>query len=209
MKTFKTAFLSLLMTFVLAGTASAHVVVKPGDAATGTFQTFTVGVPNEKGGSVVTIKLLIPEGVTNVTPNEKPGWTIATEKTGEGEEAVTTSITWSGGAVTENRRDDFSFSAKTPDQATDLQWKAYETYDNGVTISWDKSAEEQPKKEDGSPDFSKSGPFSVTKVAAKETADTTAAATTSNGSDTTARTMAGVGIALGLLSFALVTRKQK
>ncbi len=205
----KTAVLSLLMTVVFAGTASAHVVVKPGDVATGTFQTFSVGVPNEKGGSVVTVKLLIPEGVTSVTPTVKPGWTIQTEKTGEGEAAVTKSITWTGGTISTGLRDDFTFSAKTPDQATELQWKAYETYDNGLTVAWDKSAADQPKKADGKPDFSTAGPFSVTKVAAKAATD--AAATDKHdeaSSDTVARSLAGAALAVGLLSFAIVTRKK-
>lgn len=207
MKSIKTALLSLGLTFVFAASASAHVVVKPGDVATGTYQTFTVGVPNEKGGSVVMVKLTIPENVSSVTPTEKPGWTIETETTGTGEEKVVKSITWKGGTIGEGRRDDFTFSAKTPDQAGEIQWKAYETYDNGLTVSWDKSSADQPKKADGSPDFSKSGPFSVTKVGATKTPEAVTAAS-SDSNDTLARTLAGAALAVGLLSFAVTTRKK-
>lgn len=199
---------TLATTFTLAASVSAHVVVKPGDVTTGAFQTFTMGVPNEKGGNVIMVKLLIPEGVTSVTPTVKQGWTIETEKSGEGETAVVKSITWKNGTVGTGLRDDFTFSAKTPDTATELQWKAYETYDNGLTVAWDKSATEQPKKADGKPDFSKSGPFSVTKVAAKPAA-TAKSAEASEGMDTLARTMSGAALAVGLVSFAIATNRKK
>lgn len=208
MKKLKTTILSLLMTFVFVGSASAHVVVKPADVTTGTYQTFSVGVPNEKGGNVVMVKLTIPENVTSVTPTEKPGWIIETEKTGEGEEAVVKSITWKGGIIGDGRRDDFSFSAKTPDQAADIQWKAYETYENGVTVAWDKTAAEQPKKADGSPDYSTNGPFSVTKVAPKAAATEVAKEEPTDSSDVIARTLGAAALLVSVVSFALVTRKK-
>lgn len=192
----------------LGSVVSAHVVVKPGDVTTGAFQTFTLGVPNEKGGNVVMVKLLIPEGVESVRPNVKTGWTITLDKVGEGEDALVKSITWSGGAVGPDLRDEFLFSAKTPAEPTELQWKAYETYDSGVTVSWDKTAAEQPKKADGSPDFSMSGPFSVTKVAAMVDQSAAQSADTKSKSDNTARTLAVAGMAIGLISFTLVTRKR-
>lgn len=209
MKKLRYVLLSLVAVFTLSSTASAHVVVKPGDVTTGSFQTFTMGVPNEKGGAVVAVKLLIPENVSSVTPTVKQGWTITTEKTGEGEAAVVKSITWTGGTIGTGLRDDFTFSAKTPDQAADLQWKAYETYDSGLTVAWDKSAGQQPKKADGSPDFSKSGPFSVTKVADKAAStDDSAATNSADSDDTVARALAGAALLVGLGSFALTARKK-
>lgn len=209
MKRLQYVLLSLVTVFTLSSTASAHVVVKPGDVTTGSFQTFTMGVPNEKGGAVVAVKLLIPDNVSSVTPTVKQGWTITTEKSGEGESAVVKSITWSGGTIGESLRDEFTFSAKTPDQAVDLQWKAYETYDSGLTVAWDKTASEQPKKADGSPDFSKSGPFSITKVAEKATNDDNASdASVTNKDDTVARALGGAALLIGLSSIAITARKK-
>lgn len=208
MSKFKNVLLTIAMTFLFVGSASAHIVVKPADATTGSYQTFVVGVPNESESSVVMVKLVIPESVSSVTPTVKQGWTIETEKTGTGEAAVVKSITWKGGNIGSGLRDDFTFSAKTPDTVTDLQWKAYETDADGKTISWDKTAETQPKKADGSPDFSASGPFSVTKVAAKATT-TVASGQATSSSDTAARTLAGAALAVSIASFALVTRKKK
>lgn len=149
----------------LIGTASAHVVVRPGDAKTGAYQVFTVSVPVERDSPTIKMKLDIPEGLASVTPTVKPGWTIQTDKRGQGEDAVVTAITWTGGEIGVGYRDEFTFSAKTPDQPTDLQWKAYQTYQNGTIVSWDQ----QPGLEEK--EGSASGPFSVTKVAADSAQD--------------------------------------
>lgn len=203
MKLRRFALATLTLATVMATGASAHVVVKPGDVATGSFQTFTMGVPNEKGGSVVKVKLLIPEGMQFVTPTVKQGWTIETEKTGEGEEAVVKSITWSGGAIGGGLRDDFTFSGKTPDEPTKLEWKAYETYDNGVTVAWDQTAEEAKDS-----DFSKSGPFSVTNVTANGGEAAAGTAPVSSSSDTVAKTLGGAALVVSVLAFALALRKK-
>src|SRR4029078_6241590 len=97
-----------------AGFASAHVVVKPNEVGAAAFQTFTVGVPVEKESPTVGLRLVIPEGVKYVSPNVKPGWKIDIKKQGEGEDAVVTEITWTGGEIPSGQRDDFVFSAQAP-----------------------------------------------------------------------------------------------
>jgi uncharacterized protein YcnI len=192
--------------------ASAHVVVRPAEVLTSGFQTFTVGAPNEKGVTFNKVELKIPEGLGHVSPVKMPGWDIEVEKEGSGEEAVATAIIWSGNEVESGFRQDFMFSARVPAEATELNWKAYQTYTNGQTVAWDLTEEEQPTKEDGSPDFSKSGPFSVTKVVA-ETEATTAlnrAEQTAADADSSATRAMYVGIAgvvVGLVGIYLATRK--
>lgn len=198
--------------FSFAGVASAHVVVKPGEAVTGAFMTFTVGVPVEKDIATTSVKLDIPTGLGHVMPTLKPGWTIQTEKEGRGEEAVVTSITWSGHEIGAGFRDDFTFSAKTPDKPTELQWKAYQTYADGSVVEWNLAEDNQPTKADGSPDFSKSGPFSVTKVTSETAAE--AAAKHANDNANSAQHAANRamyvglgGIVLGFAAVYLATRK--
>lgn len=203
---------AVALALVIQGTAAAHVTVKPGDALTGAFQNFTVGVPTEKDVPTVSVKLDIPAGLQNVSPNVKPGWTIDIEKEGEGESAKVKSITWSGGSIPAGFRDEFVFSAKTPAEKASLQWKAYQTYEDGQVVAWDRSKENQPKKADGSPDFSASGPFSTTVVAAQSSEAPNDASNGSDdkaGTDATARLIALAGLAAGLASFAVATRKQK
>ncbi len=163
--TIKASFGALLLAAIaLPASVSAHVVVKPAEVVTAGFQTFTIGVPNEKEVPTTKVRLDIPKGLNYVSPTKKQGWTISTEKSGSGEDATVTSITWENGTVEEGFREEFTFSAQVPAKATDLQWKAYQTYANGTVVAWDKADDKQK--------IENSGPFSVTKVVAQTEAET-------------------------------------
>jgi uncharacterized protein YcnI len=122
------------------------------------FQNFTIGVPVEKQVPSTAIRLVLPENLKYVTPNVKPGWNIEIKKHGEGESAKVTELIWSGGLIPAGQRDDFVFSAQVPPQTTTLQWKAYQTYQDGSVVAWE--ADPNSKSED----FSKVGPYSQTKI---------------------------------------------
>src|SRR4051812_36632548 len=92
----------------------AHVVVKPSQVGVGAFQTFSIGVPVEKDVPTIGLRLIVPEGLEYVSPNVKPGWRIAMKKSGTGENAKVTEISWTGGLIPAGQRDDFVFSAKVP-----------------------------------------------------------------------------------------------
>jgi uncharacterized protein YcnI len=201
------------LAFCLSGIASAHVAVKPGEVLTGAFQTFTVGVPVEKDIATTSVKLEVPKGLGHVTPTVKPGWTIQVEKEGTGEAAVVRSITWSGNEIGAGYRDDFTFSARTPDQPVDLQWKAYQTYADGSVVQWRLTEDKQPKNADGSPDFTNSGPFSVTKVLGESAQDTATKHAHHNAHDAqnaaNRALYAGMGgIVLGFAAIFFATRKR-
>ncbi len=153
--------LALIIFFTLTTTTSAHVVIRPDYVGTGSFQTFNIGVPTEEDTETTMIRLIIPDGLSYVTPTVKPGWTIETKMEGD----VVKEITWRGGSIPAHQRDDFTFNAKTPDHATTLLWKAYQSHKNGPTIAWDLApSAPQPQNFDGSPDFSTQGPLSQTIV---------------------------------------------
>ncbi len=198
-----------VVTLAFGSTASAHVTVRPGEATTASYQTFTVSVPNEKNIPTTRVGLRIPSEIKTITPTQKTGWRIAVEKEGTGEDAVVSSVTWSGGSIGAGLRDEFTFSAKTPDAATELQWKAYQTYADGTVVSWDSDSEGGHGSEAGN-----TGPFSVTHVVAETAQDKAlknadqAAAT----AQTTANRSLYVGIAaiiVGLIGIFLATRKQQ
>lgn len=154
------AILPILALFV-ASFAQAHVSVKPGQVGVGAFQTFSVSVPSEKPIATTNVRLELPEGLHNVSPTVKPGWTINLVKDGED----VTEIVWSGGSIPGEFRDEFTFSAQVPTVETTITWKAYQTYRDGSVVAWAVGAgEEQPKKADGTNDYSSSGPASTTKV---------------------------------------------
>lgn len=196
------------MAFALAslvtGTASAHVVVKPAEVLTGAFQSFNVGVPNEKDMPVTQVKLTIPDNLQYVTPTVKNGWTINVDKEGAGETAKVKSITWSGGSIPAGLRDDFGFSAKTPDKVTDIQWKAYQTYEDGVTVNWDKNPKDVKEDDESGTE----GPYSITKVTTTAAvADTSHHDDDGKASDTQARLMSIIALAVAFVAFSLATRK--
>lgn len=151
--------ISFLLLFTV--TASAHVTVSPKEVLTAQRVTFAVSVPNEHDTPVVGVRIVIPEGVTSVIPYNKSGWNIEIVKASEGEEAPVTEIKWTSanGTVPVGLKDDFLFGAKAPDTVTELNWKAYETYQDGTVVAWDQ----EPSDADGN------FPYSVTKVAVEST----------------------------------------
>ncbi len=153
----------LVTSFMLLGVGSiqAHVTVRPKEALIAAFQTFTIGVPNEKEIPTTGMRLVMPEGLNHVSPNVKPGWKIEIKKTGEGEEAKVTEVIWSGGSVPAGQRDEFLFSAQVPASPTTLQWKAYQTYSDGTVVAWDQESGEMIHDEKTNKE---SGPFSTTTV---------------------------------------------
>lgn len=138
--------------------ASAHVIVEPSQVGIGAYQTFEMGVPVEKNIPTVGLKLIIPSGVSSVSPNVKLGWHINVLKSGSTDTATTTAIEWYGGSIPVGERDGFYFSAKVSSTPTTLIWKAYQTYSDGTVVSWDMDPSAT------STDFSTTGPYSQTMV---------------------------------------------
>lgn len=153
------AVLAALGTFVLSVPAivSAHVMVTPDSATTGERVLFKASVPNERTVDVTGLRVVVPGGVTDATPTVHAGWSIATKKDANQQVAE---ITWSGGTIPAGQRDDFSFKAQVPGKSAELQWKAYQTYADGVTVAWDQ----QPTKEGHDEEGGTSGPYSVTTI---------------------------------------------
>lgn len=102
--------------------ASAHVTLEQREAVGGTFYKAVLKVPHGCGPAATTgITVSIPEGVVNVKPQPKPGWTLATQ-TGPYEKAYPVmhgepvkegvrSISWSGGTLPDANYDEFVFVA--------------------------------------------------------------------------------------------------
>lgn len=169
----------------LPAVAFAHVIVTPNQAGIGEELVFNVSVPNERSVPVSSVKLDIPKGVDEVTPTIIPGFTIATT----GSTDTITSIIWTG-SIPVGQREDFSFGAQVPASATQLDWKAYQTYADGTVVHWDQ-------KPAGSDDaVGTAGPYSVTKVVNDLTSSTTS--TDSSSKDTLALVFSVAALALSI-----------
>jgi len=194
-----------VLMFVFVGlsvtNASAHVTVKPGEVTTATYQTFTVNVPNEKDIPTTGVRVIVPANVTSVTPTQKSGWSVETKKDGD----VVSEITWKDGEIGNGLRDEFTFSAKTPAETGNIEWKAYQTYSDGTVVAWD-----QAESGDGHGGEDK-GPLSVTSIVAatNETSATSDAVDAANSKTMTAIYIAIAAVVIALISVFFATRKNQ
>lgn len=195
-----------LVTVTAVAPVSAHVTVKPAEVVTAGYQTFTVNVPNERGVPVTSVKVVMPRGIEGPMPTQQAGWTITLDK--EGEKTVT-AITWSGNEIPDGMRGEFSFSAKVPDEETAIAWKSYQTYADGMVVSWDRESEGGHGEGDAT-----SGPFSVTKVVSETDADAAVRKAQQEAQSAQASTRMALyssitAVILGLIAIYLGTRKAK
>lgn len=219
-KTITTSALVLTMaamTSVFSPLSLAHVTVKPAQTGVGAYQTFTAGVPNEKDIPTTGLRVVVPEGLSSVMPNVKPGWQIQTKTTKDTTDKERVSeIIWTGGVIPVGQRDEFSFSAKAPASETTIQWKTYQTYANGVVVAWDQSPdelkkmEEQKSSENATDEKDEAtGPYSETKVINDLTgvSDTSMSAPVGK-TDNTSQIVAGIALIASFAAVALGLRKK-
>lgn len=194
------AIVTTTTSLVISATASAHVVVKPTEVGAAAFQTFTAGVPNEKDIDVTGLRIVIQDDLNYVTPTVKPGWTIETKKTGSGEDAKVSEISWTGGTIPSGQRDDFTFSAQVPEKPGTVVWKAYQTYADGSVAAW----ENPPTGDHDSEDENKL-PYSETAVVDDLAATAATDASTKKASDAAGQARAALIISIVSLALGVVT----
>jgi uncharacterized protein YcnI len=204
--------------------AFAHSVVSPKQVGVAAFQDFSLGVPSEKAASTTSVRLMLPAGLNFVSPVVKPGWQVQVKsgpipagmtapKAADGDMAtsIPTEIDWTGGNIPADQKDIFVFSAQVPAQPTTLNWKVYQGYSDGSTVSWDLGPNEpQPQDSKGNPDFSSKGPYSITQVVndlKPSSAPSMVAGDTGTGSNKTLL-IALVALALAAVSLAMQLRKR-
>ncbi|HEY4160538.1 MAG TPA: DUF1775 domain-containing protein [Candidatus Saccharimonadales bacterium] len=196
-RTLASAALAVALTFALPAVASAHVIVTPNQAGVGQELVFNVSVPNERNVPVKSVELNIPKGVQEVTPTIIPGFSTSTA----GGADDVTSITWTGN-IPVGQRADFSFGAQVPSTATQLDWKAYQTYIDGTVVHWDQ-------KPAGSDDaVGTAGPYSVTKVVNDLSSTSTTASAGSSSKGTLALTLSVAALILSIAGLFLRPRKR-
>lgn len=140
------AFFAVLL---LSHSAGAHVVADPAEGAAGSYFRTALRVGHGCGTSPTTaLKVLLPEGLTTVRPQAKPGWQIEIENTklaqpvdaghGRKTDTVTSAITWRGGNLPNEQFDEFGLSLKLPEQAGKPLWlKVIQTCASGE-LRWEQ-----------------------------------------------------------------------
>lgn len=121
---------------IFAGVASAHVTVQPKETSQGKYEVFTVKVPTESDDVPTTkVEVKIPEDVDVTRFEPKPDWTYEVERDASGK---ITSVTWTtkGEGLSPTEFGMFNMSGKVGDDATEIVWKAYQTYKDGSVVEW-------------------------------------------------------------------------
>jgi len=121
---------------VATTTAFGHAHVSPPVVLAKAGQVFTLAVPTEKeGATTTTIELTPPSGFAIDSFVPSPGWKRTVLKTGSGEDAVVTKVTWSGGAVPTDEDAAFSFLAETASPGS-YTFAVRQTYSDGSVVDW-------------------------------------------------------------------------
>lgn len=130
-----TLLCSLFMIMMFAEIAGAHVTVSPKETTQGTYEMFTVRVPSEKDSPTVKIEVKISSEVEISRFEPKPGWKYDLTKDPSGK---ITSVVWTstGEGLSSTEFGDFKMQGKVGNNATQISWKAYQTYKDGTIVEW-------------------------------------------------------------------------
>ncbi|KKD09571.1 YcnI family protein [Streptomyces sp. WM6386] len=216
---------------VLSSPAFAHVSVQPeGTAAKGGYAVIDFKVPNERDNASTTkLEVTFPteHPLASAMPEPVNGWDIKVTKSklakpielhGKKISEAVSKITWTadGKGIQPGFFEKFPVSVGTlPEDADELVFKAIQTYSNKEVVRWIEVEQEgQEEPENPAPVLALSAASedghhgaSATEEASDDTADDTekAAAETAapvDSSDTTARVLGVVGIAVGVVGVA-------
>jgi len=128
--------LVLLGSLVVTAAASAHAHVSPSVVQAKGSEVFTLAVPTEKENATTTaVEFTPPAGFSIDSFVPSPGWKRDVQKTGSGDSAVVTKITWSGGHVPTDEDAAFSFLAST-DSSKTYTFGVRQTYSDGSVVDW-------------------------------------------------------------------------
>jgi len=120
--------LSSLASVLAIHPAQAHVSLSPASAAPGARLTAHFRVGHGCNGSpTIALTVTIPPGVTNVTPADQQGWSIATVRQG----ARIIAVTWKGGELAADKPGEFVMSMILPANGTQLAFPATQLCRNG------------------------------------------------------------------------------
>ena len=135
---------AVLLVAGFAAPASAHVTVKPADAAADSYAQLTFTVPHGCNGSATkALRIKLPDGILSAKPQMKPGWQveIKTRKLdaavagphGKTVSEVVDEVDWRGGPLPDNLYDTFGLVVRLPDKVGQvLYFPAVQECEQGV-----------------------------------------------------------------------------
>ncbi|MBP7670488.1 MAG: DUF1775 domain-containing protein [Ferrovibrio sp.] len=127
---------------------AAHVVADPAEGQAGSYFRTALRVGHGCGTSpTIAVKVILPEGLTTVRPQVKPGWQIEIETAklakpvdaghGRMTDTAISAVSWRGGNLPNEHFDEFGLSLKLPDNAGPLWLKVIQTCKDGE-LRWEQ-----------------------------------------------------------------------
>ena len=148
-----------LLIAIAAGPALAHVTAHPDNGVADAFFETKFQVPHGcDGAATIAIRIKIPDGVTTVKPQMKPGWTVDikqrkldTPLQAEHGKPITETVdevSWRGGPLPDNLFDTFGLVMKLPDTpGANLYFPVVQECESGVHRWIEIPAGEQKREE--------------------------------------------------------------
>lgn len=131
------------LALLFAGPAAAHVALEVGQAPANSIYRATFRVPHGCEGATTTrLVVRLPEGVTEVRPMPKAGWTIRLTSRGEaasGHGAVpqAAEIAWESGSLPDAYYDEFVIRMRLPDRPGEIVYiPVVQECEGGLTAAW-------------------------------------------------------------------------
>ncbi|WP_067825941.1 YcnI family copper-binding membrane protein [Nocardia inohanensis] len=187
------------LTLLGAGAASAHVTVDAPGAAQNGYTVATFKVPTESNTASTTKLTVAVPNLKSIRTEPMAGWSEKIDRNDKGE-AV--SVTWAvepgNAGVAPGQFQRFVLSLGPLPKQEKLSFPASQTYSDGKVVEWN-----QPENADGSEPEHPAPALSLSAAKGDDHDADTAAKDDDKGTDTTARWLGGLGLALGALGAAL------
>ncbi|MBP2258100.1 YcnI family copper-binding membrane protein [Virgibacillus alimentarius] len=135
MKKWIVLMVAVVLLFVAAPIAEAHVTVHPSESSTNAYEKYSVRIPVEKDANTTKVELEVPEGIHVVSVLPNPDWKYKFLKN---DNDTITSVTWTAkdGGIGPNEFAEFSFIGANPGKPGEFSWKAFQTYDDDSVVEW-------------------------------------------------------------------------
>ncbi len=187
-----------------AGVAAAHVTVDAPGAKQGGYAVLTFKVPTESDtASTTKLSVRLP-GLKSARTEPLPGWKAEVQRDGGGQ---VVGVTWTadpGVGVAPAQFQRFVLSVGPLPERDKLYFPAAQTYSDGKVVDW---AEEKDEAEHPAPVVTLAaagnGHGTTQNHAVPDASAAQAGGEQADGTDTTARWLGGIGLALGALGAAL------
>lgn len=210
--------------FLVPAAASAHVHVSPDTTVAGSYATLTFRVPTESAtASTTKIEVTLPtdDPFASVSARPLAGWTVSITdaklpKPVRDDDGATLTkaphtVTWTAdgdAAIKPGEFQEFDLSVGPLPGSGTVTLPATQTYSDGSVVKWDESmAAGAAEPEHPAPSFDVTPASGATASPAASVGSTTPTVTTNQArvrtSDTTARSLAIVGIVIGVIGAAL------